>query len=156
MNSDSRAPILLVEDNPDDQLLTRRAFTKNAITNPLIIANDGAEALVMLHGPNPIRPAIILLDLKMPRVGGHEVLTRIREDARTRHIPVIILTSSAEDQDVLRSYNLCANSYIRKPIDFEEFHRVVGQVGLYWLVINTRAPVRAFTPPIFSPKQTSV
>lgn len=145
MNLSPRPPILLVEDNPDDQFLTKRAFARNAIQNPLVIANDGAEALELLLGPNPIAPAIVLLDLKLPRVSGHEVLERIRADERTRHIPVVVLTSSAEDQDILKCYDHHANSYIRKPVDFEEFHRVVGQVGLYWLVINTAAPEHVVT-----------
>lgn len=143
MNEISRQPILLVEDNPDDQLLTRRAFTKNAITNPLVIANDGVEALALLHhGTAPLRPALIMMDLKLPRMTGHELLSRIRADNRTRRIPVVILTSSGEDNDIAESYNLHANSYIRKPVDFQEFHRVVGQVGLYWLGINTGTPER--------------
>lgn len=141
-----RQPILLIEDNPDDQLLTRRAFSTNSISNPLVIANDGVEAVEMLHGASPITPALIMLDLKLPRMNGHEVLQRIRSDARTARIPVVILTSSGEDTDVTQSYDLHANSYIRKPVDFEEFHRVVGQVGLYWLVTNTSAPERTITP----------
>ncbi len=143
MNETSRQPILLVEDNPDDQLLLRRAFAKNAITNPLVVACDGVEALSLLHHEaDPLRPALIMMDLKLPRMTGHELLRIIRADDRTRRVPVVILTSSGEDNDIAESYNLYANSYIRKPVDFQEFHRVVGQVGLYWLAINAGAPER--------------
>jgi two-component system response regulator len=146
MNDNPRQPILLVEDNPDDQLLTRRAFTKNAIINPLVIANDGVEALALLHhATDPLRPALIMMDLKLPRMTGHELLRSIRSDDRTRRVPIVILTSSGEDNDIAESYNLHANSYIRKPVDFQEFHRVVGQVGLYWLGINTGAPERTIS-----------
>lgn len=147
-----RQPILLVEDNPDDQLLTRRAFAANSIANPLVIANDGVEAVELLHGSGALQPTLIMLDLKLPRMNGHEVLRRIRSDERTRRIPVVILTSSNEEADVTQCYDLFANSYIRKPVDFEEFHRVVGQVGLYWLTTNTGAPERI----IFSNKGTAL
>lgn len=142
INENTRRPILLVEDNPDDQLLTRRAFLKNAIENPLVIANDGVEALALLHAADPLRPALIMTDLKLPRMTGHELLRSIRADDRTKRIPVVILTSSAEDSDIAASYDCHANSYIRKPVDFQEFHRVVGQVGLYWLSINSVASDR--------------
>src|SRR3954464_10175812 len=108
----SRQPILLVEDNPDDQLLTRRAFSTNSIVNPLVIANDGVEAMELLHGASPMQPALIMLDLKLPRMTGHEVLRLIRSDERTRRIPVVILTSSNEENDVAQCYDLFANSYI--------------------------------------------
>ena len=140
-----RQPILLVEDNPDDQLLTRRAFAKNAILNPLVIANDGVEALALLHGAEPLRPALVMLDLNLPRLNGHEVLARIRGDERTRHLPVVILTSSSGDEDILRSHDLAANSYIRKPVDFTEFQEVVGRTGLHWLTPDTGAPERILT-----------
>ncbi|MCC6217549.1 MAG: response regulator [Polyangiaceae bacterium] len=136
---DSR-PILLVEDNDDDVTLTRRALTKNGIVNELVRARDGVEALEWLHGEPPLRPAVVLLDLKMPRLGGLEVLTRLRADDRTRRLPIVVLTTSAEEQDLVQSYDRGANSYVRKPVVFEEFVRAVGQLGLYWLVLNEPTP----------------
>lgn len=137
--------ILLIEDNPDDEALTLRALKKNNIMNKVMVAHDGAEALDYLFGPdsanNPI-PQIILLDLKLPKVDGLEVLRRIRADERTKVYPVTILTSSREEQDLLTSYNLGANSYIRKPVDFTQFMAAVQQLGLYWLVLNELPPVR--------------
>ncbi|OHC66767.1 MAG: two-component system response regulator [Rhodocyclales bacterium GWA2_65_20] len=141
MNGDR--PILLVEDNPDDEALTLRAFSKNRITNPVVVARDGVEALDYLFGTaaDPasgpaVTPAVILLDLKLPRIDGLEVLRRVRADTRTRLLPVVILTTSKEQQDIFEGYSLGANSYIRKPVDFEKFLQAVGQLGLYWLVLN--------------------
>ncbi|ADU63006.1 MAG: response regulator [Pseudodesulfovibrio sp.] len=135
--------ILLVEDNPDDVALTLRAFKKNNIMNTVVVAKDGAEALDYLfctgeYSDRDIKdsPQIILLDLKLPKVNGLKVLQKIRDDEHTRLLPVIILTSSKEQQDLLDSYSLGANSYIRKPIDFDQFSEAVRQLGLYWLVLN--------------------
>jgi CheY-like chemotaxis protein len=140
--------ILLVEDNPSDIALTRRALEKNHIANTLIVQKDGQEALDFVFGiagkPNldPLAlPALILLDLKLPRVDGLEFLRRIRADPRTRRLPVVILTTSREDQDVAASYDLGANSYIRKPVDFVQFSEAIRQLGLYWLVLNEVPPV---------------
>ena len=139
--------ILLVEDNPDDEELTRRALKKSNVSNPLVVVRDGAEALdyVFVRGAHAGRdpgevPQVILLDLKLPKVDGLEVLRQIRADARTKLYPVVILTSSTEEQDLLRGYGLGANSYIRKPVDFTQFVEAVRQLGLYWLVLNQPAP----------------
>jgi two-component system response regulator len=134
-------PILLVEDNPDDELLTRRAFAKNRIANPIVVAHDGVEAIEMLHGPESIRPSLVLLDLKLPRLDGIEVLTRLRADERTRLLPVVILTTSKEESDLIASYGQGANSYVRKPVDFEQFVEAVGQLGMYWLMLNEAPPI---------------
>jgi two-component system response regulator len=138
--------ILLVEDNADDELLTIRAFRKCNLLNEIVVARDGAEALDYLFGNGKhagrdtrVLPEVVLLDLKLPKLDGHEVLTRIRSDERTRLLPVIILTSSTEEQDILRSYEFGANSYIRKPVDFDSFMDAVHQLGLYWLVLNQTA-----------------
>jgi two-component system response regulator len=135
--------ILLVEDNPDDVELTRIAFAESRIANPLVVVGDGAEALDYLfaRGQHADRedqplPSIVLLDLNLPKVDGREVLQAIRADARTRNLPVVVLTTSAEPFDVEASYALGANSYIQKPVDFERFVWSVKQVGLYWLVLN--------------------
>lgn len=135
--------ILLVEDNPDDVQLTLRALKKNKILNEVIVARDGVEALDYLFGNgefadrNPDdKPQVILLDLKMPRMDGLDVLRRIRADERTRLQPVVILTTSSEEKDRVESYELGANSYIRKPVDFNQFADAVQQLGLYWLVLN--------------------
>lgn len=134
--------ILLVEDNPDDEKLTVRALKKN-IVNEVVVARDGAEALDYLFRTGNYAgreadslPALVLLDLKMPKVDGQEVLRRIRADERTRRLPVVILTSSKEEQDLMDGYNGGANSYIRKPVDFAQLTEVVRQLGLYWLVLN--------------------
>ena len=139
--------ILLVEDNPSDIGLTKRALEKNVITNRLVVAEDGQEALDYLfctgaHNARDIAdlPVLVLLDLKLPRIDGLEVLRRIRADNRTRRQPVVILTSSAEERDLAMGYDLGTNSYIRKPVDFQQFAEVVKQLGLYWLVINEPPP----------------
>jgi CheY-like chemotaxis protein len=138
-----RKTILLVEDNPDDEELTRRALEKNKILNELVVVHDGVEALDYLFGRGPFagrdiqqRPAVMLLDLKLPKIDGLEVLKQLRGDDRTKFIPVVILTSSKEEQDLFNSYRLGANSYIRKPVDFNQFAEAVRQLGLYWLVLN--------------------
>lgn len=132
--------ILLVEDNPDDEELTLRAFQQNHISNTITVAHDGAEALDLLFGPDGqgegISPAVILLDLKLPRVDGLEVLRCIRANERTKLFPVVILTSSREEQDLVASYSLGANSYVRKPVSFAAFLDAVRQLGLYWLLLN--------------------
>lgn len=137
--------ILLVEDNPDDEELTLRAFKRNNIGNEIVVARDGAEALDYLFGTGSsdlrISPAIILLDLKLPKIDGLEVLRRLRSDDQTKLLPVVILTSSKEEQDLLDGYRLGANSYIRKPVDFGQFVDSVRQLGLYWLVLNEAPPV---------------
>jgi two-component system response regulator len=137
--------ILLVEDNSDDEALTLRALQKNNISNEIVVARDGVEALDYLFGTGAhagrdgsVLPKLILLDLKLPKLDGFEVLQRLRADPRTRLLPVVILTSSKEQQDIVNSYGLRANSYVRKPVDFEQFVESVRQLGLYWLVINER------------------
>lgn len=136
----SHKTILLVEDNPDDEELTLLAFEQNRISNAITVARDGAEALDLLFGPDGqggrIQPSIILLDLKLPKVDGLEVLRRIRGDDRTRFLPVVVLTSSREEQDLLASYRLGCNSYVRKPVNFAEFLEAARQLGLYWLLLN--------------------
>ena len=143
----SERVILLVEDNADDEELTLRALGKSNIMNRVIVARDGAEALdyLFMRGAHASRdpremPQVVLLDLKLPKVDGLEVLRQLRADPRTRRLPVVILTSSAEEQDVLRGYDLGANSYIRKPVDFTQFVDAVRQLGLYWLVLNHPVP----------------
>lgn len=138
-------PILLVEDNPDDEMLTMRALRKNHIQNDVVVARDGPEALDYLFGSDsgdkgPVRPAMVLLDLKLPKIDGIEVLRRLRARPETRLTPVVILTSSREEQDLAASYELGANSYIRKPVDFEQFSEAVRYLGLYWLVLNEPPP----------------
>lgn len=135
--------ILLIEDNPSDIALTERALKRNNISNPLVVAQDGQEGLDYLFGAGAfagrdtaLQPVLILLDLKLPKLDGLEVLRRIRADARTRRTPVVILTSSREEQDIAAGYDLGVNSYIRKPVDFQQFTETVRQLGLYWLVIN--------------------
>jgi two-component system response regulator len=139
--------ILLVEDNPDDEALTIRAFKKNNIKNEVIVARDGVEALDYLFGTGPYAgrdvtalPQVVLLDLKLPKVDGLEVLRRVRADERTRILPVVILTSSKEEQDVVSGYRLGANSYVRKPVNFDEFLEAARQLGLYWLLLNEPPP----------------
>jgi CheY-like chemotaxis protein len=135
--------ILLAEDNPDDVTLTLRALKKSKIMNEVVVAQDGIEALDYLFGAGKyagrdtkILPQVVLLDLKMPKMDGLEVLQRIREDERTKVLPVVVLTTSSEDRDRIESYKLGANSYIRKPVDFNQFADAVNQLGLYWLVLN--------------------
>jgi two-component system response regulator len=139
--------ILLVEDNPDDEVLTLRALRKNNIKNQIVVAHDGVEAIDYLFGtgsykgrnPNDL-PQVVLLDLKLPKLDGFEVLTKLRADARTKLLPVVILTSSKEQQDIVHGYGLGANSYVRKPVDFEQFVEAVRELGLYWLVLNEKPP----------------
>ena len=134
--------ILLVEDNQDDEILTLRALKKNNIMNPVAVARDGVEALDYLFGPG--RPAelpqIVLLDLNLPRVSGLDVLKRIRETDRTKLLPVVVLTSSKLDEDVVRSYAIGANAYVRKPVEFSEFNDAVKTLGLFWLLLNQPPP----------------
>ncbi|HEX2917449.1 MAG TPA: response regulator [Edaphobacter sp.] len=132
--------ILLVEDDPDHELLTIRALKKSNIANEVRVARDGEEALDLLFGENAILPQVILLDLKLPKVDGLEVLRRIRSGETTRFLPVVILTSSDEERDVVRSYQLGVNSYIRKPVSFSDFAEATRQLGMYWLVLNECAP----------------
>jgi CheY-like chemotaxis protein len=142
-------PILLVEDNPDDEALTLRALKKNRILNEVIVAHDGVEALDYLFGTGPhagrdttVQPQVVLLDLNLPRIGGLEVLRRIRDDERTALLAVVVLTSSKEDEDILRSYMRGANSYVRKPVEFSDFSEVVKTLGLYWLLLHEPPPPR--------------
>lgn len=148
-NSEDMEPmqsILLVEDNQDDVDLTLRAFRKHNLSNRIEVARDGDEALKRLFGsaqggePPPL-PQFVLLDLKLPKVNGLDVLARIRGEQSTRLLPVVVLTSSAEDSDLRRAYDLGANSYVRKPVDYEEFSQAVRQLGLYWLIVNYPPPV---------------
>jgi len=141
--------ILLVEDNPDDEALALRALKRNNIMNDVVVVRDGAEALDWLFargqhaGRDPeLRPQVVLLDLKLPKLSGLEVLRAVRAEPSTRRLPVVLLTSSSEDQDVLAGYDLGANSYVRKPVDFREFAEAIKHLGLYWLVLNEtpRAP----------------
>ncbi len=135
--------ILLVEDDPDHELLTIRALKKSNIANQIHVARDGEEAISMLFGPSPIGPQLILLDLKLPKLDGLEVLRRIRESESTRMLPVVVLTSSDEERDLVRSYQLGVNSYIRKPVDFSEFAEATRQLGMYWLVLNECPPTKS-------------
>jgi two-component system response regulator len=139
--------IILVEDNPRDEALTLRALKKSNIVNDVIVAHDGVEALDYFFGTGTytgrdttVMPQLILLDLKLPKVDGLEVLRKIRADERTRRLPVVVFTSSTEEEDMIKSYNLGANSYVRKPVDFEQFLKATKQLGLYWLVLNQVAP----------------
>lgn len=142
MNSDA---ILLVEDSPDDVLFTLRAFKKNNMSNEIIVATDGAAALDLLLPSDqtpPLRPALVLLDVKLPKVDGLEVLRRIRADPRTQPLPVVVLTTSSEERDIVESYRLGANSYVRKPVVFNDFLQAANVLGLYWLLINQSPPRR--------------
>jgi two-component system, response regulator len=138
----SDGPILLVEDNPDDVLFTIRAFAKNHIRNEIVVASDGEQALRLLlpDDGQPLRPALILLDIKLPKVDGLEVLRAIRDDDRTRSMPVVVLTTSNEERDIVESYRLGANSFVRKPVVFEEFVDAANVLGVYWLLVNQPAP----------------
>ncbi|MFC1763557.1 response regulator [Planctomycetota bacterium] len=138
---DHEKTILLVEDNPDDETLVLRALRRNNICNRVDIARDGAEALEYLHGglegsTAHDSPQVVLLDLKLPKIDGLEVLRRIRDHERTRWLPVVVLTSSSEEQDVVEGYKYGANSYVRKPVDFDRFTEAVRSLGLYWLLMN--------------------
>jgi two-component system response regulator len=142
-------PILLIEDNADDELLTTRAFRRNAVFNPVIVARDGVEALDYLFGTGAHAgrdvsewPQVVLLDLNLPRISGLDVLRRVRADPRTRLLPVVVLTSSKEEEDIVRSYELGANGYVRKPVDFEAFNEALKTLGLYWLLLNQAATPR--------------
>jgi len=139
----TRNTILLVEDNPDDEALTLRAFKKNKVMNEIIVARDGVEALDYLFAEGKYEgrdaaqiPTLVLLDIQLPKIDGFGVLKRLRAVAHTRYLPVVILTSSSEQEDILQSYGLGANSYIRKPVDFDEFIKTIGQLGSYWLLLN--------------------
>jgi two-component system response regulator len=137
--------ILLVEDNPRDEALTLRALKKSNIVNEVVVAHDGVEALERLFGNEqtgrqPLVPQLILLDLKLPKLNGLQVLERIRADDRTKRLPVVVFTSSNEEEDLIKSYNLGANSYVRKPVEFEQFLEATKQLGLYWLVLNEASP----------------
>ena len=143
MNITQQVEILLVEDNPNDAELTLRALRARNLANQVFVAHDGAEALDFFFGDkaHPLReigvvPKVILLDLKLPKVDGLEVLRRLKADARTRELPVVVLTSSREEPDIAQAYRLGANSYIVKPVDFEAFARAVSEVGLYWVLLN--------------------
>jgi CheY-like chemotaxis protein len=145
---DKNGIILLVEDNPDDVALTERALKKARIANKVVVTRDGPEALDYLFGVGNYAgrdmdhmPEVVLLDLKLPKMDGLEVLRRLRADQRTRLLPVVVLTSSKEDRDLTRSYELGANSYIRKPVDFKQFVKAVQELGLYWLVLNQPPPL---------------
>lgn len=146
--SEIKKKILLVEDNPDDVELTLRALKKNNITNEIVVARDGVEALDYLDGTGVYKgrdtgdmPTVVLLDLKLPKIDGIEVLRRIRSDQKKKLMPVVILTSSKEENDLLNGYKLGANSYIRKPVDFNQFVDAVKQLGMYWLLLNEPPPV---------------
>ncbi len=141
-----KATILLIEDNPDDVELTLHAFQKNHMANDVVVAGDGAEGLDYLFGTgkyagrNTDAPALILLDLQLPKIGGLEVLRKVRADERTKRIPVVILTTSDEEEDIVNGYDHGCNSYMRKPVDFTEFMNAVKQLEVYWMVLNTPPP----------------
>lgn len=131
--------ILLVEDNPKDEALTLRALRKSNIVNDVVVTRDGVEALEFFRDSASVLPQLVLLDLKLPKVDGLEVLRQIRADERTQRLPVVVFTSSSEEEDILKSYSLGANSYVRKPVEFEQFLEATKQLGLYWLVLNQQA-----------------
>jgi two-component system response regulator len=137
-------PILLVEDNPDDVMLTLRAFAKNHIRNEIVVAHDGEQALRLLFpedGGSAMRPALTLLDIKLPKIDGLEVLRQMRDHVRTRSLPVVVLTTSNEERDIAESYRIGANSFVRKPVVFGEFVEAANVLGLYWLLVNQPAPL---------------
>lgn len=149
MNTEMARKIVLVEDNPDDVELTRLALKKNLIMNEVIVLNDGVRALeyLLCTGDCAARdihdkPAVVLLDINLPRINGVEVLQRLRNDERTRYLPVVILTSSDQEQDLVNAYKFGCNSYIRKPVKFDDFSEAVRQLGLYWLLLNETIPVK--------------
>jgi two-component system response regulator len=133
-------PILLVEDNADDEELTLHSLKKCNLANEIVVARDGVEAINLLHGANPgdpvLTPSVVILDLKLPKLDGLGVLRRVRQDPRTRTLPVVVLTSSAEDSDILATYDLGGNSYVRKPVKMDDFTRATAQLGLYWSIVN--------------------
>jgi len=136
-------PIMLVEDNPDDVMFTLRAFKQNNISNEIVVATDGEKALDLLFpesGAAPFNPALVLLDVKLPKVDGLEVLRRIRSDPRTQSLPVVVLTTSSEETDIVNSYKLGANSFVRKPVIFDDFVHATKVLGVYWLLVNQAAP----------------
>jgi two-component system response regulator len=136
-------PILLVDDDPDDIELARRAFARTKVPNPIEVVTDGEEALERLIGPRAgAMPALVLLDLKLPRVDGLEVLQQLRADERTAFLPIVILTSSREERDMIEGYRLGANSYVRKPVDFTMFEEAIRQIGTYWLILNESPTTR--------------
>ncbi len=142
--------ILLVEDNPDDEELTLRALRKSGVKEPVVVARDGPEALDYLFATGAWKlrdvldtPRVVLLDLKLPKLSGLDVLRRMREDPRTRRVPVVVLTSSAEERDIQQCYDLGANSYVRKPVEFDEFLEFIRSLGNYWLKLNERPPTQA-------------
>lgn len=140
--SNDNSYILLIEDNPDDIELTKLAFKKNNFANDIVVVEDGQEAIDFLLGDHPEGidhcgyPEVILLDLQLPKVNGHEVLKRIKANEKTKRLPVVILTSSQEEEDIIKGYDYGANSYVRKPVDYQEFIQVVNNLGVYWLAIN--------------------
>jgi CheY-like chemotaxis protein len=141
--------ILLVEDNADDEELTTRALRQAKIANAIVVARDGGEAVDYLFGQGAhagrdvsVLPAVVLLDLKLPKLSGLEVLKRLRDDPRTKLVPTVVLTSSSEDEDMLKSYQLGANSYVRKPVEFAAFVNAVSQLGIYWMILNQPVPAR--------------
>lgn len=143
----NQKPILLVEDNPDDERLTLRAFKKSNIANEVVVARDGVEALDFLFGTGAhagrdvtLLPQVMLLDLNLPRIGGLDVIKRVRADERTKLLPIVVLTSSKQDEDIVRSYALGANSFVRKPVEFDEFAQAVKTLGLFWLILNEGPP----------------
>jgi CheY-like chemotaxis protein len=147
-NSIGHKSILLVEDNPDDEALAIRAFKRHHISNDVVVARDGVEALDYLFATGiytgrdtSSKPTVVLLDLKLPRIDGLEVLRQLRADDRTKLLPVVVLTTSSEEQDMLSSYSLGCNSYIRKPVDFVQFSEAIRQLGMYWLLINEAPPI---------------
>jgi two-component system response regulator len=137
----SLRPIILVEDNPDDERLTIRALRRGNIVNEILVARNGEEALVMVLNANPL-PSVVLLDLKLPKVDGLEVLRQIRAHERTHKLPVVVLTSSSEEGDIIDSYDLGANSYVRKPVEIDKFTEAIRQLGMYWAVVNELPEVR--------------
>lgn len=146
MNESGKKVIFLVEDNPNDEALTIRALRRSNIANEIRVARDGADAVARLLG-TPDQPpadladiAVVLLDLKLPKIDGHELLRRLRADPRTKRLPVVVLTSSREEQDLVRAYDLGCNSFVQKPVGFEEFNEAIRQLGLYWLVTNLGPP----------------